>query len=258
MKNITTILIMILAVVSCQNNSVSDADKKKAIELNDQAVELIMKGEINEAEKLYKQAFEIDKTNLNIHYALLGVYGQKKEIDKAFGLLNQLPEEQKKTAYYFQTKGGIFELDGNMEKAKENYVKAYELSEVGEIRNELDLNTLIGYAMIETFAGHKERAVNRINETLKTEWLTESNKEYLETFRNEFEFYQGNGSMEFENKTEITICTKNIDSLKRILKKHHINTSGSSSPIGKNKLAELRVNDKYRSGIEKLGLKECE
>ena len=258
MKNITTILIIVLTIVSCQNNSVSDANKKKAIELNDQAVDFMMKGEINEAEKLYKQAFEMDKTNLNIHYALLGVYGQKKEIDKAFELLNKLPEKQRKTAYYFQTKGGIFELDGNIEKAKENYVKAYELSEIGEIKNELDLNTLIGYAMIETFAGHKEKAVNRINEMLKTEWLTESNKEYLETFRNEFEFYQGNGAMEFENKTEIKICTKNIDSLERILKKNHINTSGSSSPIGKNKFGKIRVNDKYRSGIEKLGIKECE
>lgn len=258
MKNIALNIFLILITVSCQNNSVSDADKRKALELNDQAVGFMMKGKINEAEKLYTQAFEIDNTNLNIHYALLGVYGQKKEIDKAFDLMNKLPEDQKNTTYYYQTKGGIFELDGNIKKAKENYIKAYELSEIVNIKNEYDLNTLINYSMIETFAGHKEKAVKRINETLKLDWLTERNKDYLETFRNEFEYYQGNGALEFQSKSEMVICTKNIDSLEKVLKKHHINTSGSSFPIGNNQIGEIRINDKYRNGIEKLGIEECE
>jgi lipopolysaccharide biosynthesis regulator YciM len=258
MKNITIILVIILTITSCQNNSISDSEKKKVLELNNQAVEFMIKGEINQAEKLYRKAFEIDKTNLNIHSALLGIYGQKKEIEKAFQLLDKLPVEKKETAYYYQMKGGICELAGSTKKAIMNYNKAYELSEIGEIKNEVDLNTLVGYAMIETFAGYKEKAVNRLNEALKIDWLTLNNIEYLETFRNEFEFYQGKGTLEFQNEIEISICTKNIDSLKNLLKKHHVNISGSSSGIKTNELNRVKVKEKYRSRIEKLGIKECE
>lgn len=244
-------------MICCQSNSISDSAKKEALELNNQAVEFMIKGEINKAEKLYKKAFEIDKTNLNIHSALLGIYGQKKEVEKAFELLDKLPNEKKETAYYYQKKGGIYELAGNMKLAKINYNKTYELSKIGEIKNEADLNTLVGYAMIETFAGHKEKAIDRLNEALKNDWLTQNNIELLETFRNDFELYQGKGSLEFQNEIEISICTKNIDSLKTLLKKHHINTSGSSSGIRKNEMNRVRVKEKYRSRIEKLGIKEC-
>lgn len=258
MKDITIKIVTLFILASCQNNTVSDLDKKEALELNNQALEFMIRGELDEAEKLYKQAFEIDKTNLNIHYDLLGIYKQRKQADKALEHVNELSKAQKKTVYYYTAKAEIYALDGKMEKSKENYIKAYELSDVIEIKNEYDLNTLVGYAMIETYAGYKEKAVNRINEALKIEWLNEVNKDYLETFRNEFEFYQANGTMEFQSKTEMIICTKNIDSLEQFLKKHHINISGSSTPIGNNKLGEVRVNDKYRNGIEKLGITLCE
>ncbi len=243
---------------SCRNGEISEVNKKKATELNNQAVELRMNGELDKAINLYKKAYEIDESNLNVHFSILGIYIQKKEIKKAFDFLDKLSKEQKKTVYYYQTKGNLFEYDGKIDEAKENYKKAYELNEMVEIKNESDLNTLINYTMLETFAGHKEKAVNRINETLKLEWLTEANKDYLETFRNEFEFYQGDGALEFQNEKEFRICTKNIDSLKQILKENHINISGSSSPIGISEFGEIRVNEKFRSKIEKLELKECE
>ncbi|WP_299016466.1 tetratricopeptide repeat protein [uncultured Polaribacter sp.] len=258
MKKITLILISLFTIWSCENDGISDKDKKKAIELNNQAVDLRINGKMEEAKKIYEKALKIDGTNLNIRFALIGIYGEEKETEKAFELLEKLPEKQKGTVYYYQAKAGIFELNGDIENAKINYVNAYNLSEIGEIKNEKDLNSLVGYAMIETFSGQKERAVERINKVLKFDWLTENNKEYLETFRNEFEFYQGNGALEFENKTEIRICTKNTDSLKTLLRNNHINISGGSNPIGKNKLSELRINSKFRSAIEKLGIKECE
>jgi len=245
-------------MISCQNNSISEADKKKAIELNDQAVELIRDGKVEEAQDLYEQAHEIDESNPLVHRSLIGVYGQTKEFDKAFELLDELPEEMKNSAYYYQVKGRIYELAGDMGKAQENFIKAYEVSEIGEINSETDLNTLVNYAMAETVAGHRLRAVNRLNDALKINWLKESDIEFLETFRNEIEFYQGNGSMDFGNENEIKICTKNIDSLERVLKEHHINTSGSSSSNRTDDINSITVNEKFRSGIEKLDLKECE
>ena len=243
---------------SCKSDLSSESKKEKITELNNKAVEMRMSGELSEAEKLYSQAFQMDNTNLNIHSSLLGIYIQKGEIKKAFDFLENLPDKQKRTVYYFQTKGNLFEYDGKIEKAKEQYKVALKLSEIGTIRNEQDLNRLVNYTMLETFAGYKDSAVNRINDALKFDWLTNNNKEFLETFRNEFEFYQGNGALDFQNEKIIKICTTNLDSLKQILSRNHINISGSSSPIGKNERAEIRIKEKYRSGIEVLGIKECD
>ncbi|MGH1383640.1 tetratricopeptide repeat protein [Kordia sp.] len=262
MKKITLIF-LILTTIGCKNNTLSEADKLKVTELNNKAIELRIKGEIDKAEELYIKALEIDNTDLNIHYALVGIYMQKKEIDKAFDLLNNLPEDEKKEPYYYQAKGNVYEFDGDLKKAKENYIKAYELSEVIDVIAEEDLGLLVGYATLETFAGYKEKAVDRMNKALKLDWLTKSNKQFLESFRNEFEFYQGKGAKEFSDKDEMTICSKNIDSLTNILKTYHINVAGSSYTseeiAGKTKkVGKIRVHKKFSSGIEKLGIKECD
>ncbi|WP_127844412.1 tetratricopeptide repeat protein [Psychroflexus aestuariivivens] len=243
---------------SCKSDLLSESKKEKITELNNKAVEMRMTGELSEAEKLYEQAFKIDNTNLSIHSSLLGIYIQKDEIKRAFDFLEDLPEKLKKTDYYFQTKGNLLEYDGKIKEAKEQYKKALELSDIGTIRNEQDLNRLVNYTMLETFAGYKDKAVNRINDVLKFDWLTNDNKEFLETFRNEFEYYQGNGALDFQNKKIIKICTKNLDSLKQILRRNHINITGSSFPIDKNERAEIRIKEKYRSGIEVLGISECD
>ncbi len=121
----------------------------------------------------------------------------------------------------------------------------------------MDLNNLIGYTTIQTLAGQKEKAVNRMNETLNLAWLTKQNVEYLETFRNEFEYYQGGGYREFDFPRDIEICTKNIDSLQRILKKNHINTSGSNSTVGQYG-GSVFVAKKFETGLESLRLEACE
>jgi tetratricopeptide (TPR) repeat protein len=259
MKNATLTVLLILIIFSgCKSDLTQESKREKVIELNNQAIEMRMKGELSKSEKLYMQAFQIDSSNLNIHSSLLGIYVQKGEISIAFDLLERLSEKQKKSVYYFQTKGNLLEYDAKIEKAREFYKLALDFSEIGNIENEEDLNQLVNYTMLETFAGNKESAVHRLNEVLKYDWLNKSNKEFLETFRNEFEYYQGNGALSFQNEKIIKICAENIDSLKQILKKNHINISGSSYPIGINNMAEIRVKEKYRSGIDKLGIKECD
>lgn len=262
MKKIIFILSMLLAV-SCKNKTPSKADIAKVTELNNKAIELRISGEFTKAEELYKEALELDDTDANIYYALIGIYMQKEEIENAFEILKKLPEREKKTSHYYQTKGNIFEYDGDLKRAKENYIKAYELTEPITVTSENDLGLLAGYASLETFAGYKEKAVQRMNKALKLDWLTESNKEFLENYRNEFEYYQGNGTKEFSDKDELTICSKNIDSLTKVLKTHHINISGSSyvtkEKAGETtKVGKMRIHKKFSSGIEKLGIKECD
>lgn len=253
MKKITNIILLLFIASSCKN-SISEADKKRVTELNEKAVEYRMNGDLENSKRIYSKAIEIDQSNTFIRYELIGVYVEQDSLDKAFELLEKIPYEQEETKYNYQVKGGLFELNGQKEQAIENYKKALELTDKPKVKVEMDLSPLVNYAMLETLAGKKEQAVNRLNETLDLDWLTKINKEYLETFRNEFEFYQGNGTLEFDLKRDILIKTTNSDSLELILRENHINISGSSSSNG-NDTTEIYLSEKYRTEINKLNIK---
>ena len=253
MRKITVITLLVFITISCEN-SISEADKKRVKEFNEKAVEYRINDDFENAKKNYSKAIEIDKSNTFIRNQLIGVYIEQDSLEKAFELLEEMPTKQKETENYYQVKGGLYEYKGLKEKAITNYKKALELTDKPKVKDEMGLSNLVNYAMLETLAGKNEQAVNRINKSLGLDWLTESNKEYLETFRNEFEFYKGNGSFEFEPKRDILIKTTNIDSLKLVLKNNHINISGSNSTNG-NDTVEVYVSEKYRNGIERLNIK---
>lgn len=255
MNKITYIIFLTFIVIGCKE-SISEADKKRVTELNEMAVENRMNGDLEKSKNYYFQALEIDQSNTFIRYELIGVYVEQDSLDKAFELLEKSPTELKETEYFYQVKGGLYEHIGQKELAIENYKKALELTDKPNVKDEMDLMHLVNYAMLETLSGKKEQAVKRLNNTLGLDWLTESNKEYLETFRNEFEYYQGNGSLEFDPKNDIVIKTTNSDSIKSILKENHINISGSSSSNG-NDTTEIYISEKYRNGIEKLNIKNA-
>ena len=253
MKNITYIILLLFIASSCKN-SISEADKKRVTELNEKAVEYRMNGDLKNAKSSYLKAIEIDQSDTFIRYELIGIYIEQDSLEKAFQVLEKVPDEQKETEYYYQVKGGLYEYDGQKQKAINSYKKALELIDKPKVKDEMDLMTLVNYAMLETLSGEKEKAVSRLNKTLELNWLTESNKEYITTFRNEFEFYQGNGTLEFDPKRDILIKTTNSDSLKSILRENHINISGSSSSNG-NDTTEIYLSEKYRTGINKLNIK---
>tara|TARA_R110000822_G_scaffold81349_1_gene193319 strand:- start:145 stop:930 length:786 start_codon:yes stop_codon:yes gene_type:complete len=253
MKNITYIILLLFIASSCKN-SISEADKKRVTELNEKAVEYRMNGDLENAKSSYLKAMEIDQSDTFIRYELIGVYIEQDSLEKAYQVLENVPAEQKETEYYYQVKGGLYEYDGQKQKAINSYKKALVLIDKPNVKNEMDLMPLVNYAMLETLSGEKEKAVSRLNKTLELNWLTESNKEYITTFRNEFEFYQGNGTLEFDPKRDILIKTTNSDSLKSILKENHINISGSSSSNG-NDTTEIYLSEKYRTGINKLNIK---
>lgn len=218
-----------------------------------------MNNDLEKAKEHFAQALEIDSTDFSVRYQLIGIYIEQDSLSKAFKILDEIPSEQKNTLNFYQTKGNLYDYSKQKNKAIENYNKALELTELPtKINNELDLNELVNYAMLETLSGKKDQAVNRINKTLKLDWLTENNIEHLETFRNEFEFYQGGGSVEFDSEDRLYIKTTNADSLISVLKKNHINVSGSISVSNsnfKNDTTELSVTKKYADAIYKLGIR---
>ena len=96
--------------------------------------------------------------------------------------------------------------------------------------------------------------VNRLNNTLSFSWLTESDKALLQNFRNEFEYYQGTGVVEFHATRDFSIHTNNPDSLEQVLKTHHINIKAKSTGQHHDS-TEIFFSKKFKSGIEKLGIK---
>jgi len=256
MKKILKTITILSLLVSCGRNSISEADRKKALELNNEAVQLVLKRDTLKAKELYIQAKNLDPDNWAYRGTLIGIYSREKEFEKAFGLLEELSEKQKNSVAYYQAKANIHDMKGELKKAKENYMEAYSRIEGINIKNEMDLNTLIVNTTLQTLAGQKDKAVEEINGTLELDWLTPQNIEFLERFRNEFEFYQGGGFKEFDFQRDIEICTKNVDSLKKVLRNNHINPSGSSSTVGEYG-GSIFIANKFRKGIENLGLKEC-
>lgn len=257
MKN-TYILLLAFIFFGCEK-SVSDADKNQIIELNNIAVEYRMNNDLEKAKECYAKILEIDPMDFSVRYQLIGIYTQQDSLDNAFGILEKIPSEQKNTGNFYHARGSLYDYNKQNNEAIENYKKALELTKLPQvIKNELDLNEVVNYAMLETLSGEKDQAVNRINKVLELDWLTENNIEYLEFFRNEFEFYQGNGTTEFESEEEVYIKTTNTDSLISILKNNHINVSGSTSISGgnfKNDTMWVYVSKKYINAINKLGIK---
>lgn len=253
MNKITYILLLVFIINGCKK-SLSEADRNRVTELNEKAVEYRMNGDLENAKKYYSQAIEIDYENAFIRYEFIGIYVEQDSLDKAFDLLERIPEDLKETGYYYQVKAGLFEYRGQNEQAIYNYKKALELTDKPKVKDEMDIMHLVNYAMLETLSGEKDKAVNRLNKALEFNWLTESNKEYISTFRNEFEYYQGKGSLEFDPKRDILILTTSPDSLELVLKENHINISGRSS-VNREDTTEIYLSEKYRSVINKLNIK---
>ncbi|TRO66774.1 tetratricopeptide repeat protein [Christiangramia sabulilitoris] len=256
MRRTLNFIFFLIIFSSCDNNSASKEDLQKALELSNTASEFLMNGEISKAEEFYSQASKLDPESIDYKYALIGIFIRREEFDKAHETLESLPKTTKGTPYYFQTKGFILEKEGKLQKAQLNYKQAYKLSDSVEVREEADLMPLVNFSMLETLAGEKDKAVNRINKVLQYNFLTRSNKEYLETFRNEFEYYSGKGNSDFEQKRDLTLCTKNIDSIEKVLKQRHINISGTSQT--NEKYDKIYISNKFEKGLKNLKSKICE
>ncbi|AXG74311.1 hypothetical protein DVK85_08745 [Flavobacterium arcticum] len=253
-KRLLKLMLLCFFLTSCNQNKISDTDIKKAQKLSKEGMEYSLSGEKEKALEKYKEAFKINSKNLNYLSYIIGIYVEQKDFKKAFETLEELPVEDKKSVFYYQTKAAIYALKKDYKSAKLNFQKAYKTAEpigASDIEDEYDLMPLTGHAMLETYAGHKDKALERLNETLKLDWLSESNIMYIEQIRNEIEYYRDIRFDDFSFSDDITICTTNVDSLEKILYKNHINSTGSSSS------GKIYIAEKFRRGLNKLNITPC-
>lgn len=252
MKKIFLVLFLALLVLACsEKEHLSEADRARVEELNRMTLDFVMAEEFGTAKRYCFQALQIDAFNLHSREQLAGIYVLQDSLDKALAIWEAMPTKQKKYPIYNHVKASLYDFIGQMENAEENYKLALKKTKRVKVKGEMDLMPLVDYAMLEALSGNKQRAVSRLNEALTLPWLSESNREYLETFRNEFEYYQGNGSIDFSPTQDYYIRTTQADSLSEVLKKNHINNSGSTTRIGDT--TEIYFAEKYRAAIEALG-----
>jgi hypothetical protein len=248
-------------VLGCKggSNSVTEADVAKAIKKADEAKILMNDGKFEEAALKFEEAYKTNSDNFDYLVHAIESYNQEGEHEKSLQLLKKYAERYEDSPIFFQQKASVYQQMGDIKSAKQNIRKAYEVwepIEINDLNNEVDLMPLTGYAMLEATAGYQQKALQRMNDALKLEWLSESNKKYLHRVRNEIEYYGINSNMIPEYTNDITICTTNIDSLEAVLFKNHINVSGSSSK-GK-QAGKVYVAERFRRGIEKLNFTPCE
>ncbi|MBE99566.1 MAG: hypothetical protein CMP77_06245 [Flavobacterium sp.] len=248
-------------VLGCKggSNSASEADVAKAIKKADEAKILMNDGKFEEAALKFEEAYKTNTDNFDYLMHAIESYNQKGEYEKSLNLLEKYSSDHTDSPVYFQLKAGVYQLMGDMKSAKQNIQKAYEVwepIEINDLNNESDLMPLTGYAMLEAGAGYQQKALQRMNDALKLEWLSERNKEYLQQIRNEIEYYDSKSSTILEYTNDIIICTTNLDSLKAVLFKNHINVSGSS--FKEKQAGKVYVAERFRRGIEKLNITPCQ
>ena len=240
---------MVLLLIGCQNE-ISEADKQKATELHNLALDKRITGDLEKAKSYYLQAFELDNSSISTHSQLLSIYIEQDSIEKAFDFLEQV-ENKQNSIYYFQTKAGLYQLQNEEEKASKCYKKAFGLFKLPTVEKSEDLFSLVSYATLETLSGNKEKAIERLNNALQIEWLSQSDIEYLTTMRNECEFYSGDLRLFDSKENEIIIKTTNLDSTKAILSEKHINISGTTSSSAHDTV-EIRISPKFKGAVEEL------
>lgn len=255
------ILFTFIMVLGCKggSNCASEADVAKAIKKADEAKILMNDGKFEEAALKFEEAYKTNTDNFDYLMHAIENYNQEGEYEKSLQLLERYSADYTDSPVYFQLKAGVYQLMGDMKSAKQNIQKAYEVwepIEINDLNNESDLMPLTGYAMLEAGAGYQQKALQRMNDALKLEWLSERNKDYLQQIRNEIEYYDSNSSIILEYANDIIICTTNIDSLKAVLFKNHINISGSSSR--EKQAGKVYVAERFRRGVEKLNITPCQ
>ena len=243
-KMLLCAMIVILLMTNCTNQTTNTKDEQLLDSLWNQAISV---RDMALKEELLDSAISLDPSNILYFTTLAGIYSQTDRMTEAIQMLDDLPDEMKSTPIYFETRGTLSELAGEMDKAIEYFRKAYLLFEPLEIKAETDLLLLGNYAQLKTLAGEKEAAVALLNETLQLDWLSSANREHIELIRNELEFYTGNGSLKMFEDSFFVIKTDYPDSLEILLRENHVNVRGYSSD-------GLHVSEKFRSRVMELGI----
>lgn len=93
----------------------------KAIELNNQGAKSFLEGKLNEAEKSFKDAFQLDPKNSSLLNNMGLLYHQKKDFETALNYFKKAIKIEDKASYLIN-EGNTLAMMGKVEEAKQKYL----------------------------------------------------------------------------------------------------------------------------------------
>jgi tetratricopeptide (TPR) repeat protein len=160
--------ILITFIFSCTGKSQENSKigyNPDAIELNNKAAEFVIKNKTDKALELYDKAIKLDKSNYFPHIGKANIYISENNYNKALYELEEAIKKKQDLAEFIFFVGVLYEEKGNVEKAKELYLKSIRIFDE-RIKNP-DKN--------------KERDVNILNRALAKKFLND--KTYIDDLK---------------------------------------------------------------------------
>jgi tetratricopeptide (TPR) repeat protein len=106
-----------------QNQSFGQTDRETAIDLVDQAVELMDNGKIDKSLELLNQARELDPNYINVPYEIAFAYQLAQDYDKSIEVAKKLLKHPDVFDAVYQMIGNSYDLKGDIERAIKYYDK---------------------------------------------------------------------------------------------------------------------------------------
>ncbi|MCB9030277.1 MAG: tetratricopeptide repeat protein [Deltaproteobacteria bacterium] len=101
--------------------------KSKSVQLNEQGVAALQANDFAKAEKLLKQAIDVDSANVTAIYNLAGAYVANKKEKAAIELLEKVVKNHKSDAGLFVRLGDAYFSNQDIKGARKSYENAYQL-----------------------------------------------------------------------------------------------------------------------------------
>jgi len=124
---LVTTLVFITILQSCKGQEKEPKYNSKAIELNDKAVQLVMRMEYDSAFILFNQAIKIDKNYYMPYSNMIGIYLSKKQFDKALHASDKVVAIKPDLAEGWTFGGILYDSKGDSLTAKKYYIKSIEI-----------------------------------------------------------------------------------------------------------------------------------
>ena len=115
--------ILILFFLGFLTISEAQTNRDKAIELKNQAIELMDNGKVDESLKLLEQAQQLDPNYINIPYEIAYAYQLVKDYDKSIEIAKPLLKHPDVFDQIYQIIGNCYDLKGDKKKALKIYDK---------------------------------------------------------------------------------------------------------------------------------------
>jgi tetratricopeptide (TPR) repeat protein len=238
----------------------SGDNTKRAIELNDQAIQLSVHGKIDSALTLLDKAIQTDSNYKRAYGNKLTFLWQLNRNEEALRTAIRLSKLKNATGADYFWVGYALEHLGKLDKAKESYLIVLNSAET---HKSVTLNILqkMTHAELLAIVKGKEFGMKEM-QRIAEEYRDSSSIKVLSILRftkNEIESYNGGGFLEFEQGETIHYCLTTDKSSKEVsdfLEENGINTKGVSMKAGEG-IAHIEIRNKFRKKALELGLVEC-